>query len=276
MVLIEDRHLRTGVVADDRALRAVEQAAHRVVALAGDAAKHLADHVARVFQHGDRGIVGGPVLQHLVVGVGKHLIRPAGDPAEQIHRVAAAAQQTVAHRVDTPVVRAANLQVVVRVFAFHIVQFADFARVDQFLRLGERRSVAADLADHQLFAGGFRCGDHVCAGFAGQRHRFFAQYVLAVLQRRNRHFLVKLVGRAHDHHIDIVGQRNFLPRFRDAQGMTVANDGGHGLGIRIKNSCELALYLRGDALRVIRAHAQTNDAITDFFHLSSLLWVCFR
>lgn len=50
--------------------------------------------------------------------------------------------------------------------------------------------------------------------------------------------------------------------------MTVANDGGHGLGIRIINSCELALYLRGDALRVIRAHAQTNDAITDFFHLS--------
>lgn len=79
---------------------------------------------------------------------------------------------------------------------------------------------------------------------------------------------MKLVGRADDDHVDIVGLRNFLPRFRSAQGTTAANDGGHGFGIRIINGHELAFRLRGDALRVIRAHAQTNDTITDFFHLS--------
>ena len=91
-----------GVVGDDGALRSVEYAAHRIIALAAGGDEHLTDHIVREFHNGDGAVVGRIVWQHLVVRVGENLRRVAGNPAGQIDRMAAAAEESVAQRVKTP------------------------------------------------------------------------------------------------------------------------------------------------------------------------------
>ena len=100
--ILEHGHVIAGIVGDDRALRTVEYAAHRIIALAAGGDEHLADDIVWEFHNSDRAVVGRIIGQHLVVRVGENLRRVAGNPACQIDRMAASAKEPMTQRVKTP------------------------------------------------------------------------------------------------------------------------------------------------------------------------------
>ena len=114
--------------------------------------------------------------------------------------MAAAAKEAVAQRIKTPF--DINMRIIVCIFGFHKEQLADLTALDQGLCRDKAGRIAADLPNHHLGFCLCRCVNHCLAIVERQRHRLFAQDVLASLQCCNRDLTVRLVGRDDNDRID--------------------------------------------------------------------------
>ena len=146
--------------------------------------------------------------EHRPAAERRHAARQrTGEPGEDVEVVAALFQQVAAGELAeaAPVaVEERSLrraQVLVRLDAHHPSQVA---AVDARLDPEVERRVAQYEADEQMTVGGARrIPDRLTVGHRGG-HRLLAEHVLAVLECGHRRLPVGVVGRTHQHQVDIV------------------------------------------------------------------------
>ena len=112
-----------------------------------------------------------------------------------IHQRAAARHRLL----DAPAVAARG----VTVLGTEIAQLADRTRARQPPRFEIKRFEMAAVTDHQFFAGLLAGGDHAFAFDGRQRHRLFAQHVLAGPGATNRVFGVHRYRQADVDDVDL-------------------------------------------------------------------------
>jgi hypothetical protein len=145
-----------------------------------------------------------------VVGISGNLCGVTGNAAQQVHSVAATTDDCVTLGSLSPAGSTGDGGVIMGIFRLHEENFTNFALLDQANGIVKGGGVTADLTDHQFFAGLFLCLDHRTAVVHRQRHRLFAQYVLAGHQGIYGGLTVCLVVGNNDHTLNIVTSQQIV------------------------------------------------------------------
>ena len=175
-------------------------------------------------------------------------------------------------------------QPVLRVAGAEMINPAERALADHPLRQRNRRDAPVIVADHVDDLRLLRGGEHLLAFLEIHAERLFAEDVLAVFQRLNRHFRVR-IRRRHDVH-DVNQRRlgDFVPVGRGVLPAELGARGLHRAGVAPANRVQLDVGLEVEeagrlppGVGVCPAH----EAVTDhpdaqsFCHKNlGLNWIC--
>ena len=260
------------VVANDGPFRAVEAGTHRVGTNTSNGDENFADDVVGKLVDGDCAVVYGPIGKALVIGESGDFGCFASDPTEQIDGMAAATDERFAPRVDTPVVDAFRTVVIVRVFAFHKVQFTDGALFDETFGEREARSVTANLPDHEFHFRFFDFRDNLLGFRKIKRQRLFAEDMLARADGGDAVFGMEKVRGGNGDYVDVRIVDDVAVVRGGLRDVEFGLLGVQTCFIDIANSRQFAVWMVSVADTMATAHAQTDNAglVFTVFHVRSL------